>query len=881
MQSLESFLAGIVGKVQADAKPYFTPLADLGDSTTNVVNVGGTPFETSGDSGGWTRTIAVPAAANLRFSVIDDGSLAALDLAPAAGQRCLALALRANVGLDVEGQYPTGPFAAQGAASAASSCDLQWIFSHDASTKVADALKADAAALKDPFSLDALFALRAVPQWRQARVEVDGAVSTTLGLSAGVADTRALSVSGLAQVPVCLQVGLSGTANVQLAGLVHLSATRDDQGLRVRLGRGTKQSALFGLELGAQADISAWLTDTAGLLASTLPDPDNLPASLQACLEPGSWLAGVLGDAVDARFAPGSGENLVARIALGLAPGADANANAGVVAKIGSLVDEELQSGQGRLGGRLGALLGNALPASLNSGGGAGAAIVAKVEDWLAKKANVVQLAADLAGRIQKAGGLQPVIDHLGGFGAHLQARLGGAFQGVEQLTSALRQAIGDYAAARTRLLDTLAEAATRKLGLVFGAQYGQERDDSALLDIVFRRSTPATKALFDAISRGRLDDLERRLAAAGDDIAAASGTLRQRLERTRGESVSLQLIGKDIGWTARTAATLDVSATLAGDIVAVSTATGEASAQQASVTFFGHFDTTLACVFIAGTDAGGRPANTIGFRGAYSFAGDRLDSDRLLQLLEVMAPLCKLPPAADLARRLGLPGDASSSLQAALSNLDLVLPLDLAAGEVASVTSSPHSFEDVADVLMSAADAAYPNVLHDTRLSDAIREAARNSTPGGLRAVLTWAAGSTSDDIVEQMIGGPTSVSGADFRYSAARAIRKIGALAVGIDTMRREFAALGAVQAATLKDNPAAAADVMSRLSRIADALRPAAVSGVDEHGKTWWLPWTLTAFAQALAMLAGRPMPGGFVPVAKVDTGGASRTFVLTNF
>jgi hypothetical protein len=878
MQSLENFLAGVVGQVQAGAKPYFTPLSDLADSTTNVVNVGGTPFKTSDDSGGWTRSIAVPAGASLRFSVIDDGRLAALDLAPADGQRCLAIALRANVGLDIAGQYPSGPFALQGAASAASSCDLQWIFAHPATTKVADALAADAGSLKDPLSLDALFALCAVPQWRQARVEVDGALSATLGLSAGVAGTRSLAVSGLAKVPVSLQVGLSGTANVQLAGLLHLSATRDDQGVRVRLARGAKQSALFGLELGAQADVSAWLTDTADLLASTLPDPDNLSASLRPCLEPGAYLGDLLGQAVDARFAPGDTENLLARVALGLTPGADANG--ALVAKIAGFIDDELRSGQGQLGGRLGALLGQALPASLNGGDGAGAAIVAKVEEWLAKKANVAQLASDLADRIAKAGGLQTVLDHLGVFGAHLQARLGGAFQGIAPLTAALRQAIGDYADARTKLLDALATAATRKLGLVFGEQAGQERDDGVLLDIVFRRATPATRALFDCLARGRVDDLERRLAAAGDDIAAPSGTLRQRLERTRGASVSLQLLGQDIGWTARTAATLEVSATLAGDVVGVSTASGEASAQQASVTFFGHFDTTLACVFTAGTGADGRPANTIGFRGAYSFAGDKLDPDRLLQLLEAMTPLCTLPPPADLARRLGLPGDASSSLQAALSNLDLVLPLDLAAAEIANVTSSPHSFEDVADVVMSAADAAYPTLLHGTRLSDAIRAAARDSTPGGLRAVLTWAAGSTSDDIVEQMIGGATSVSGADFRYVAARAIRKVGALAVGIDTMRREFAALGAVQSAGLKEQPAVD-DVMDRLARIADALKPAAVSGVDEHGKTWWLPWTLTAFAQSLAMLAGRPMPGGFVPVAKVDTGGASRTFVLTDF
>jgi hypothetical protein len=877
---LEDLLSGIVAKVQGDAKPWFSPLAGLGDSPTNVVNVGGDALKASDDDGqGWTRSIDVPAGANLRFSVLDDGQLGALGLAPQADARSLAIMLRANVGLDLAGNYATGPFTLGGTASGWTSCDLQWIFGHDGTTKVVDALKGDAGTLKDPFSLDALFAMRAVPQWRQARIEIDGALSATLELGAGVMSSRqVLSVSGASKVPVSLSLGLKGTASVRLAGLVHLSATRDDQGLRVRLERGAKQSSQFGLELGAQADVSAWITDASDVLASTLPDPATWLPTLQPLLEPASYVNGLVGDALDARFAPGSTNNLLGRVALGLAPGADAaTAFAG---RIGGLIDKELQTGEGQLAGHLVALLHDVLPPALNAGDETARALAARIEDWVARKASVDQLAGELAKRLGGAVSLQSVTDPLGLFGAKLQSRLGGSFQGLAQLTSGLRQAIADYATERQKLLDALADAATRKLGLTFGAQYGKERDDSALLDIVILRATPATKALFGAIARGRVDRLEQLLAAAGGDVAVQGGTLRTRLARTHDASVSLQLLGTELGWNARTAATLEISSTLAGDLVAVSGATGEASAEQARIGFFGHYDTTLACVFTASADGG---ANEIGFRGAYSFAGDKLDSGRLQKLLGVMTPLCPLPPAVDLARRLGLPGDASSSLQSALSNLDLVLPLDLSADEIGSVVASPQSFEDVADVVMRAADDAYPSMLPSgERLSDTIRLAARDSTPAGLRPLLTWAATSATEDIVQLVFGGTTSVAGTDFRYVSARAIRKIGRLCVGIDTMRQELAALQTVQAATLKDNPAAVDAVMGRLGRIADALQPAAVSGVEEHGMAVvWLPWALTAFAQCLAMLAGRPMPGGFVPIAKVDSGGTSRTFALTRF
>ncbi len=876
MIPLQQFLSDAIATrlLQADVV-LRTPLSALGNSTPAGVDLGTKPLHTTDTDGGWSRSLGVRANARLGIATIPADHLAALALAPEAGLSFLALSADASVGVDVAGRYPAGAFAIAGSIATSTDCSLQWIFAQPDAMRLADALAGDVAALQDPLSLDALFAMRGTPGWRQARLEVDGAVDASLGLKAGLqAGGTVMSVGGGNQVPVGLTLGLSGSASLRLAGRLHLSATRDPRGLRIRLSRDDSDASKFGLQIGATADISASLTDAASALASTLPDPAAWLPQLQPLLEPQSYLPDLLGTWIDARYPAGS-ENLLARVALGLTPGQAASATA--LQRIGSAIASELQTGAATLAQQLTTLFQGILPAQINAGNDAAAMLASTVNGWVADHADVPALATRLSASAARSG-LPATLDQLGVFGTHLQARLGAALPVDAEWVAGLRAAIATYGAWRAKWIAALTQAAQQKLGLVFGARYATDKDNDALLDIVFVQGTPAARALYAAMARGRLDDLQGRLQAARADIADVSGRLTERLERAAGTSLSLQLLGTGLAWNAGTAATLSLTTTLAGDLTAVDTADGTASAEAKTANWFGHFDTALACVFAARSAPDGSPANTIGFRGAYSFAGDGLSRDRLAKVIEAMAPLCDVPPWPALAARLGLPEASSATLPAAMSNLDLVLPLDLASADIDRVRLSTHTFADVANIVMAVADQAYPNVLSQP-LSQTILETAADS--GGLEATLTWAAQQTdTGEIVQKFIGGGTG-SGADPRYSAARMIRHVGRLCVGLAKLRGELAALKAVDVATLRNAPAQRQAVMDHLTVIAAALKPAAVSGLDEHGQTYWLPWRLTAFARALAALADRPVTGGFVPVARIVTGDQARTFVLGKF
>ena len=873
-------LDALQSAIAAKLKPVTAALGTLAHAPLNLLELD-KPLSHPLTSGPWTGTLGISDAAKLTCAVLANADAAALGVDAADGEAILALALDVSAGLDLQGSYPVGIFAAGAGGSASTGCNVQWLFARPAASNLVTELPAVVRTLSAPFSLSDVRGMARDPSWRQIRLEVTGKADTSLSLSAGWTHTGwTWSASGTQRTPVGVTVGLSGTAQMQMCGTFHLSATRAPGGIRVKLERDAKTSQQFGLELGANADVCAVLDDAACMLAATLPDP-SWCGLLMPIVEPMSLLRPELGQAVD-ELLPDRAQNLLARLSLGLAASSTAGKlTESPLSRIGDAVTAGLQTDAARLGPSLEPVFLSLLPDGLGSDKPRLAGqLSTRVQAWVTSHADIDKLAARCADKFANSGGGKAMAEALGAFGAQVQARLADAAPDAPHIAAAIKAALNDYGVLRKKWIVALTTAAQAKLGLCVGAQHVQGNGADTLLELVFLDDCgPEAEELYAALARGHLDELSTRLQAAGQGVTLLSRTLVDRLNDTAKTDISLHLLGQDLQWTDSQAAKLAVTSTLAGSLVA----TGSADAEAATNTWYGHFDTELACDYALSQPSPNAPiTGSLSFQGAYSYQGDSLTWAQLQSLTDSMRPICDLPPLPDLAARLGLPGAASSHLPATLSGLELQLPLILSAPEMAAVARSSLSFTDVARQVIDVADLAYTGGAYPFDFSSPLADiqAAADQLGQPLEAFFNSL---TRENIVNQLYPDAADDSLVSKPQRAAAVVWRIVALTRGIQAMRAGMAALASVDVSALGTDKSRQAQVLEILGDTASAMAPAASATQSLLGNEMKMPWALTAFGCVLARLAGRSLPGAFAPIARIQADGSqpARTLVLTRW
>jgi hypothetical protein len=844
-----------------------SPLAALKANPPAPLDLG-KDWHADARNGDWGGQVAIDGAVSLACS-LDPGSLGSGTQA-AAGNALLALELDARLGVDLGGQFRAGAFGVRAAGGATGSSRLRWIFEHPATRPLGPCLLDDLRFLADPLSLDALRALQADPDWRGVRVEIDGTLSASLSLTAGLQATGAvLTVAGGHQAPVGVTFGLNGSASLRRAGTFVLVAMPQGDDLHVRLTRADDSTANFGLRLDASADLGVVLSDVAGVLASTLPDPQAWKGDLLPLLEPAAYLDALLGKLVDAEV-PDPTFNLLAKLSLGLGSGPAADAT--LVQQLADILRSHLQA-VGDLEVRLVGALGNALPAGMPDRARLLTALTHGLTDWIAQHASVDLLAQKLASAVNGAG-LAAVMNQLGAFGAQVQQRLGALAPDTGGLGTAIRGALDDYGRLRAKWIGALTDAAHAKLGATLGAQETRSAGDSALVDVVFKSGGGAPAgALYAALIRGHLDNLPARIAAAGATVVAG-GTLTHDLGRASSLALSLQVLGNALSWTGSTAASLQVGTTLAGDVMAVA---GEADADDAVRGFHANYQTSLACLYATQPRADGGLSGTVSFRGAYAWRGDGRTWADFDHVVASMAPLCALPTAGALAARLLPNGSPASHLSTAPMDLDVVLPMDLDAGEVARLANSPLDLGQLAAIALAIVDRIYPTLLPGgaTLAAQVLGQAA----PGpALVDYLARLAGTDGDSAQVDLVfpDAPSSGTLAGGLQTAARLAHFVARLCQSFVQLKASLATLLQVDPASLGNTPASRGRAIVQLAIMAHELEGAATYGVQDEIH---MPWGVTAFAALLAASTGRPDQGAFAPVARITQDGRTTTLVLT--
>jgi hypothetical protein len=843
------------------------PLSGLPATPLAPLNLG-KDWAADARNGDWGGQVKIDGDVSLTCS-LDAGSLGP-GVQPAASNVLLALDLDARLGVELGGQFRSGVFGVHADAGADGSSSLRWIFEHPAAQSVGQSLRSDLPVLADPLSLESLQAMKQDAAWRGVRVTVDGTLSASLALTAGLQATGAVvTVAGNRSAPVGVTVGLNGSASLRREGRFQVIATPEAGGVRVQLTRTDDRAAKFGLQLAASADLSVVLSDVASVLASTLPDPQTWKDELLPLLEPAAYLDDLLGKLVDAQVHDPD-LNLLAKLSLGLTSGPSADAT--LVQQLADIIRGHLQA-VGDLEARLVGALGNALPAGLPDRALVLTALTHGLTDWIAQHASVDALAQKLATAVN-ASALSPVLNQLGAFGAQVQQRIDAAAAGASGLATAIRSALDDYAQLRAKWIGALTDAANAKVGVSLGVQRTRDANDSALMNVLFKDGggTPAQE-LYAAMIRGHIDRLPARLLAAGDTVVA-DGSLTYDLDRTSSVSLGVQALGNALSWTGTTAASLKVSTTLAGDVMAVS---GDADADNTVRGFHGNYQTNLACLYETQPGAGGQLERTVSFRGAYAWRGDGRTWADLDNVVLSMAPLCAVPSANELAARLLPNGSASAHLSNAPLDLDIVLPMNLDADEVVRLAASPLGMSELGVIALTTVDRIYPTLLPPgaSLAAQVVSQAAQGPA---LARFLSQLAG-TDGDSAQLALVFPDEVQSGTLvsrQQTAARMAHFVALLCQSFVQLKASLNTLLQVDPKTLGDSAASRSAVVVQLAIMSHELEGAATFGMQDQIH---MPWGVTAFAAMLAASTGRPSKGAFAPVARIAQDGTATTLVLT--